>query len=507
METSGTGLIDPNSLLREWHTNPYTTHPALVTDLISVFFKHVPETAYCMFPPEPFKSWVLSASEKSLDDLMLIYTILALGTVFSLKSEHVPLGVQYAAISRYACDNRDFSIQLVQSRFLLSLYYFAINNPNDAWDFCGGALRAANGLKLNLEIEKSDDHFLKTYPYGLNRAGYAECRRRTFWSCYLLDRFNGFCSGHLSVIHPEDVFLRLPCDTKSFESQADVQNPYFDITNPAIHNANWRIGSMVYLINISSIWGDVMAQIYRSSQRPVPAISNSAFVVFYENVNQRLRAWNDSLPSCYTFSAENLLRAARSGKLGTFMAMHTVYHTTAMKLNRYIQHSVLSRPQLQHHISVAQHHAESLLAIMDTLASRRSPVPSSPTNPTDLPAKFSSPFVGYSIISAIDILTAKVPTSSISTRLASFSGAQTILAELALFWQSAKNQQALVIQRIRNLAELAAGRDEASRAGAIGFKFGAMGAMVRDNNSGEGIFEMREAIEKTFAKDHDCVYA
>ncbi|KAE9364586.1 hypothetical protein N431DRAFT_497059 [Stipitochalara longipes BDJ] len=506
MEPLGTGLVDHNNLLREWQTNPYNTHPGLVADLISVFFKHVPETAYCMFPPEPFKSWVLSASEKSADDLMLIYTILALGTVFSLKSEHRPLGVQYAAISRYACENRDFSIQLVQSRLLLSLYYFAINNPNDAWDFCGGALRAANGLRMNLEIEKSDDHFLKTFPYGLNRAGYAECRRRTFWSCYLMDRFNGFCSGHFSVIHPEDVFLRLPCDTKSFESQVDVQNPYFDITNPAIHNLNWTIGSMAYLINVASIWGDVMAQIYRSSQRPIPATSNSAFASFYESTNQRLRAWNESLPSCYTFSAENLLRAARTGKLGTFMTMHTVYHTTAMKLNRYIQHSVLSGPQLQHHISLAQHHAESLLVIVDTLASRRSPVPSSPTSPTGILPKFSSPFVGYSIVSAIDILTAKVPISSISTRLASFSGAQTILAELALFWQSAKNQQALAIQRIRDLAELAAGRDEAGGAGAIGFKFGAMGAVVRES-TGEGIFEMREAIEKTFTRDHDCVYA
>jgi hypothetical protein len=172
-----------------------------------------------------------------------------------------------------------------------------------------------------------------------------------------------------------------------------------------------------------------------------------------------------------------------------------------MKLNRYIQHSVLSRPQLQHHISVAKHHAESLLVIMDTLASRRSPVPSSPTSPIDLPAKFSSPFIGYSIVSAIDILTSKVSISSISNRLASFSSAQTILGEIALFWQSAKNQQAQVIQRIRDLAELAA-RDEAGGAGAIGFKSGVMGATARD----EGIFDMREPIEKTFAKDHDCIY-
>jgi hypothetical protein len=186
--------------------------------------------------------------------------------------------------------------------------------------------------------------------------------------------------------------------------------------------------------------------------------------------------------------------------------MHTMYHTTAMKLNRYIKHSTLSRPQLHHHVSLARDHAEALLAIMDTLARGRSSAPSNPDSVVGIHTKFSSPFVGYSIVSAIDILTAKFPISSISTRLASFGGAQTILADLAVFWQSAKNQQALVIQRIRELAELTAGRDERSGAGAIGFKFRSMGLVTRES-SGEGIFEMREAIERTFPKEYDCLFA
>ena len=66
------GIANQSSLLQEWQTNPFGTHPMLVADLISVFFKHVPETAYCMFPEGPFKAWVLSVSEKSADDMMLV---------------------------------------------------------------------------------------------------------------------------------------------------------------------------------------------------------------------------------------------------------------------------------------------------------------------------------------------------------------------------------------------------------------------------------------------------
>jgi hypothetical protein len=80
-----------------------------------------------MFPERPFTAWVLSGADKSLDDLMLIYAILALGTVFFPQSEHKVLGAHYASISRYACTNRHLTLQLVQARMILALYYSAIN--------------------------------------------------------------------------------------------------------------------------------------------------------------------------------------------------------------------------------------------------------------------------------------------------------------------------------------------------------------------------------------------
>jgi hypothetical protein len=315
-----------------------------------------------------------------------------------------------------------------------------------------------------------------------------------------MDRYNGCCSGHLCVINPEDVFLRLPCDVNSFESQAETTNPFFDYTTPPIKNINWTMGAMAYLINVSTIWGDVTAKIYRNSQRQVPFASNSAFVAFYDSATRRLHEWIESLPSCYTFSAENLKRASNNGKLGIFMTMHTAYHNAAMKLNRHVPKSTLSSSQLAHHVSLAKFHAESLLLIMNTLSSRSS-TPPSPEEHRSAPAKFSSPFCGYSIVSAIDILTAKLPVASIPARLTSFSGAQSILAELSIFWQSSRNQQTLVLHRIRDIAELASSRDNQGGAGTISFN---LRSIVRE--VGEGIFEMRDSIEKTVSRDYDCIY-
>jgi hypothetical protein len=459
-----------------------------------------------MFPESVFKPWVLSNSEKSLDDLMLIYTVLAIGTVFSLKSEHKPHGIQFSTISRYACDNRPFTIQLVQSRVLLALFYFANNSPEESWDFCGAALRAASGLKLNVELEKSEDAFRTSYPFGLTRSGFAECRRRTFWSCYVMDRFNGFCTGHLSIIHPQDVFLRLPCDSKSFEMQVDVQNPFFDISMTTIPNKNWTVGSMAYLINISTIWGDVMANIYRVSQSPHP-ISTYTWQTFHDTANRRLLAWKDSLPSYYTFSPENLARAANNGKLGTYVTMHAVYHTTMMKLHRYIQISMLNPSKLAHHISIARKHAEALLTTMDTLAAHHNSPASSPTNPHDSRKSFSSPFAGFAIVSAVDILTAKMGPSSVTERLDSFAGAESVMAELAQFWQASKNQHGLVQQRIKDWTEIYRSLKEAGGASTVAFKFGQCGNLVRESSEGEGMLEMREAVERMYPREFDCVYA
>jgi hypothetical protein len=489
------------TLSREWQLNPFSTNPALVSELVTLLFKHGPNTCRDMFPEGAFKTWFLSANEKSLDDLMLMYSILALSTVFSAKPDHKALGVKYASISRYACHNRHFSIQLVQSRLILAIYYFAVDNSNDSWDFCGSGLRAASGLQLNIELEKSEDASLQSFPYGLSRAGYAECRRRTFWICYLLDKLNNFSSGRLGSLEAEDIFLRYPCDNNSFEAQVDVQNPYFDISSPSIQNPPRTIDLMAHWINITTIWGDVMANIYRSSQRPTPLASNSAFIAFYDRASYRLQQWKDSLPQCYQFSTDNLQREALSGDLSTYMLLHTIYHTTIMKMNRYVQKSTFTTAQLSHHVTVAKQHASETLRMMDILAEYR---PVSVNKPASAASRFTSPLIGFAIVSAVDILTSEIEHASVPSRLATFNSSLSILAELATSWQVCKNQQGLVLQRMKDVADLTTTQTTARITASDSIeKTKQVTAGAADY---KGVLHMREAIEKTFSRDYDCFY-
>ena len=137
-------------------TNPFDSDRAFSLSLLEIFFAHISGSTYCFLPEHHFRRWACDENiRKSKDDLVVIYAVLAMATTYSTRDDMKARGAEYAAIARYAASGREFSLQLVQARLLLSLYYYAINIFHEAWDYCGGALRTALGMNLNLEIGRA----------------------------------------------------------------------------------------------------------------------------------------------------------------------------------------------------------------------------------------------------------------------------------------------------------------------------------------------------------------
>lgn len=509
-------------IMNRWNTNPFDIEEDLVNELMRVYFIHKGISgAHGMLPKKPFMLWLTNRCfQKSPDDLMLIYTMLALATVFSSNPVHKKRGDEFAAISRHACDERHYSLQLVQSRLLLALYYYAKNNVADSWDFCGAAIRTATGMKLNLEIEEAKEKDRNELPYNLNRAGYTECRRRTFWTCFILDRLNGYCSGQLSIINPADVFLRLPSDDNSFEEQVEVRNPYFDISAQVPESLS-SIGSMAYLIGITSIWGDIMANIYRTSHRPSSDEEGfNKFASFYSDTTSRLETWLSSLPDSLSYSPENLTNAANSGTLNIFITLHTLYHSAQMRLNRHLQPDIVPSEQLEHYIRTTHSHAEAVLGMADKLAACLFQ-PSNNSAPVEISIPFSAPFIGYAIVNAIDVVTAKGYRAELELLSSKIRSSMAIITDLAKYWHSAKNQRELLIARktelitgptdwkgfsgTRDFAVVntdAEYGDEGREGDGAGPDMEARKYKLRDRT-----YEMKVPIGQTLVRDHDCIYA
>lgn len=513
---TSTGYRLSDEFATRWATNPFDTEEDLVRELMRLYFIHKGISgAHGILPEKPFMLWLTNRYfQKSPDDLMLIYTMLALASVFSLDPALKERGKEFAAIGRYACDQRHYSLQLVQSRLLLALYYNAINNVPDSWDFCVAATRTAIGMKLNLDIEETGVKQTSDVPYNLNQQGYAECRRRTFWTCFILDRFNGYCSGQLSIINPEDVFLRLPCDDKSFEEQAEVHNPYFG-RKTQLGDRSGGIGEMAYLITITSIWGDIMANIYRTSHRPSDNEITTKFTSFYSEVNSRLESWHSSLPDFLSYSPDNLIKAANSGTLNIFITLHTLYHCAQMRLNYNVRPDTVPSEQLAHHIRTANSNAEAVLLMADKLA----PFLSQSNNRSDseeVDVAFSAPFIGYSVVHAIDIITAKGYISDLPLLYSRLRGATAVVTYLAKYWHSARNHKELLVARNADLIAGPAGwkRVFGERTFAVVNKDEDYGDEGKERDGGgpqiegnqklrKGTYEMKAAIDQTLVRDHD----
>lgn len=480
--------IHEGILMRTWQTDPYVNDPQSATTVVASFFARIDCTALSFLPQKPFMSWAeSSAHRKSPEDQMLIYSILAVGLILSdseplaiqpasllptgagavatdgaaagsslpLTLNHAPyasgdraLAFEYSQVARYASERVPLSIQLVQSRLLLSIYYLALSRRSDSNDMLSAAISTAMCLQLNMELQGMPEADGVIYPYNFNRAGYEEMRRRTFWSCFILERLNGLFPTRPAIINIEDIFLRLPAPLVHFEDLSHLQAPLFDSSLSSTSGAQQlaEIDCMAHLVRVTAIWGDVMANIQRLAHRDSTLPFD--FHSFHHQNMTKLAAWLRSLGSRFTFSRLNLEYALGEANIGKFATMHLLYHLASLKLNRHIHRRILGndptgakRLEYQSH---AREHAKGVLDVLDLVkrvAAQRPEVP--------LP-----PLCSYALLEAVDVLAAGGQISEIPALLDAFSSSREVQALLGNTWEEAAVQTKATYQRIMLLSRI-----------------------------------------------------
>jgi Fungal specific transcription factor domain len=172
----------------DWTNDPYDISP-LTMEYLDLYFAHINQATYCMLPKGLFLKWVRECHDKTPDDKMILYSLMAMGCRFSEKKESIADSKRLLQIARHAEQSSfgRFTLQLAQARLILALLNFSLGNSSEAWDYCGTAVRAVCGLKYNVEEGITEQPDLEDCEYGLNRETLAECRRRTFWSACVMD--------------------------------------------------------------------------------------------------------------------------------------------------------------------------------------------------------------------------------------------------------------------------------------------------------------------------------
>ena len=299
--------VDPDYRLN-LGVDPYQLDPDLTKHYLGHYFTNINATSYLLFPRKQFLSWVEGCSEKGNGDRILIYTMLAHGTSFSCRPESRALGQHFTRISREAVGQNAgmFSLPLVQSRLLLALLEYALGNCSQAWDYCGAAIRAAYALQLNAEKCLHDVQGGPVLEYGFDQPILTECRRRTFWLAYIMDRFSSFCSGRPFMIQNADCLSRLPCTERQYESGSIPPTPFLhDVlvdTDNSVEAEAADPSAMAFLVHIASISGDVSTRAWRSEHRAVEKLDMS-FEQFYQKQTITLQRWKHRLEE-HTISSD-----------------------------------------------------------------------------------------------------------------------------------------------------------------------------------------------------------
>ncbi|KAJ4419680.1 hypothetical protein N0V85_000927 [Neurospora sp. IMI 360204] len=532
--------VHEDAVRRAWQIDPYVSDPQSVISTITSFFVSTDATTFRFLPEKAFKTWVQNNAHhrnKSPEDLMLVYSILALGSLLSTagsggldprkeKTNH------YAQVARYATEHATMSLQLVQARILLSLYYMAISRLIDANEMSSSAVSAAAYLQLNLELDQSPD------------------------------RLNGLFPTRMAVTNPADIFLRLPMDIGSFEEQEDVSVPVSAFENfnssglpepdqkhreTQTVDKGTKVGMMGCLIQVVALWGEVMALIYRVAHSGNRLSEDEVDIMakFHQRVLSRLESWRTSLSPSFLFTAATLDNVQRENK-GSLILMHLIYHLTMVKAHRHIHPrfstSSMQRPE---HAHIARTNAHQLLGLVCTVANHIRATGS----PSPAGASMPPPFTSFAVLEALDVLSAEGHIRELPGLIDGFAIARSVLEILGMVWEDARAHKTILdhrLDRLVALRERTEGLDDALAVPLVGrgrgnmseyqFEVGGIPVYVANSDDGldktyqnekdgtvddakdeqqvaatvqEGLlsWQMGETLETRFPREMDCIYA
>ena len=425
----------------EWEIDPYHVDPGLTLHLLNLYFAHINNATYCIYPRGHFLNW-LQNYQKCQNERMVLYAMLATATIFA-EENLSGLGKQFAIIAGDAVSTQigKFNMTTAQTHVILSLYHFAKGSYDTASTHHGSAVQSVRHQRFNTErgcLDDSASMANSRIEFAFTREQLAECKRRSFWSALFMDRTRGAVTCD---IKPEDVFVRLPCTDDMYERSVPSDAPYFSngIIDPSesIITAASPIGPMAWLMIIAILWGNVVDFVSRAWYR-APAAYGDVYSAFYDDINQLLQGWHTRLPPHLQYSEDNLDRSIQQGYAGTFIAMHALYHLAQIYMNRYVRHAVMA-DIVPRNIHAANESAHGLLRLMGAIQSARKAI-TSPAEGQPITFSLSTPFPGYATLAAIDVVGAGDWEWMLNPTMKEIFDGLGCLRDLSKYWASAKEQ-------------------------------------------------------------------
>ena len=321
--------------------------------LSEVFFEYV----YCQSYPLLHKPSFMRKLAQGTVPPVLMLAVCAISARFSnypavrtepafLRGESWASAARDIALRRY--DTPNITILIVY--LILGLHEFGTCQGGRSWMFGGMAQRMAYALQLHKDLDHDPKSRGGNEKHELTFTD-REIRRRTMWSCFLMDRFNS--SGTDRPIFVGEQYIRAQLPIKDNYFQMEVTGPTEDldgdVPNPVEPNsgqmadAQANMGVTAYLIRLVAIWGKLINYLNLGGKErdghPMWAEQST-----FKSLRRATREWKKSLPDSLQYTVENLQNHASEKTANQFIFLHIVYNQVMLFMNRFALPTPGSRP-------------------------------------------------------------------------------------------------------------------------------------------------------------------
>ncbi|OLN81311.1 Activator of stress genes 5 [Colletotrichum chlorophyti] len=222
----------------------------------------------------------------------IVLTALAVATAHNEKSKgfHTPEdeALSLARSDRLFCVALQLTeretglprLESAQSRLIQVLYLLTTSRMNRAWYTFGNALQIMSALGLHRKAAKK-----RHLAAGSSDYIQAQCRIRTFWTAYVLDKYLGVIFGRPRHYHDEDIDQDYPdrYDDDEMTAQGPIER--------SEEHSDCHIDALIFHAKIAQIIGKTSREVYS-----IKAISEQERVAAAHRFSEEIHKWHASLP-------------------------------------------------------------------------------------------------------------------------------------------------------------------------------------------------------------------
>ncbi|KAK6819756.1 hypothetical protein PG995_011146 [Apiospora arundinis] len=275
------------------------------------------------------------------------------------RSRPVQTQIDPAAASEYYADTltmalgplrttmRVASVERVQALLMLGLYEWGQTRPQSgglaAWMYVGSAIRMAQFLKLGFgdtsssrpgsEEPPSQDHRRRNSISYSQRIQDKEVKRRTMFSCFILDRMLACGKERSSIMRAEDLQIQLPCPEDRFDLSVPVQTVFLHPRKFGEQRHVQDDSVLSRFIQLVDLWGDISKYSVAGGRQVEKYPPWDDRTTFYK-LRKQFEAFDADLPDTFTFSRSNYFKHENHQASSVYVLLHMLRNVCLIMLHR-----------------------------------------------------------------------------------------------------------------------------------------------------------------------------